>query len=227
MILTTTAFAEEVSEPVAEPTDEPYIYTSEDFKYTIACPLKPLAHVRPHWFESGQEGEMLIFAHEGFNVQYAYVIQVNAFEGQEFPDFNKADQKTLEEYLAKLKENNPYYARVELIPVSKDNKGIFVVTAKEFEVINKETGEVDGTAVADREQVFTYFRTPQGRCVSVQLINENPESQDLFNLYRYSIASFTDNTEVAKSDKKDKKDKKSKKDKEKKSKKDKKDKDKK
>ena len=97
MILTATAFAEETpnkdapaEETVAEEqNDEPYVYTSEDFQFTITCPMKPVAVVQNPWQEPERRGEMLVFANEGFDVQYGYMIQVNAFENDQVPDFNK------------------------------------------------------------------------------------------------------------------------------------------
>ena len=96
------AFAEEA--PAEEPTeatvqettetkDEPYVYTSEQFKYTITCPFKPIAAVHPAWFEDNQKGEMLVFANEGIKPLYAYVIHIDAFETDQVPDFNKGTVK--------------------------------------------------------------------------------------------------------------------------------------
>ena len=218
MILTSTAFAAE--ETTTEQNDEPYVYTSEDFKFTITCPLKPIAVVENPWEEPEKRGEMLVFANEGFEVQYGYIIQVNAFEDNEVPDFNKAKKAEIDEYLAKLKENNPFYSIAEIVNISKKNKGLFTITAKEFDVMDKETGEVVGNGVADREYAFTFFRTPEGRCVSIQLLSVSLEEKPLMDTYRASVASFKDNSDP-KQNKKDKKEK------EKKAKKDKKDKDKK
>ena len=232
MILTSTAFAEEVAEPTDEPTDEPYVYTSEDFKFTINCPIKPVAIVENPWQEPEKRGEMLVFANEGFDIQYAYLIQVNAFDNDSVPDFNKADKKVLDKYLEDLIENAGF-GSADLVSLTSTNKGVFAITAETIEVRNKETGELEGEFVADRRDIYTYFRTPEGRCVSVQLINKNFDSKELVDVYRYSVATFKDNTEPVKVDKKSKKDKekkdkekkdKKKKDKEKKDKKDKKDK---
>ena len=219
MILTSTAFAEE-NEPKSEQKDEPYVYTSEDFKFTITCPIKPIAVVENPWEEPEKRGEMLVFANEGFEVQYGYIIQVNAFEENEVPDFNKAKKAEIDDYLAKLKENNPFYSVAEIVNITKKNKGLFTVTAKEFEVTDKETGEVIGGGVADREYAFTFFRTPEGRCVSIQLLSVSLEEKPLMDTYRASVASFKDNSDP-------KQNKKAKKDKEKKEKQNKKDKDKK
>lgn len=219
MILTTAAFAEEAPEQA----DEPYIYTSEDFKFTIACPVKPTVVQNP-WPEPERRGEMLVFANEGFNVSYGYIIQVNAFDTQQVPDFNKADKAALDEYIAKFKESNPFYGIVELVNITKDNKGLYAVTAKEFQVTDKETGEVVGDGVADKEYIFTFFRTPEGRPVSIQLICDNIESKELLDTYRGSVASFKDNSASDKKVDKKSKDKKSKDKKDKEGKKDKKDK---
>ena len=214
MILTATAFAEEVAESTDEPTDEPYIYTSEDFKFTIACPIKPVAVVQNPWQEPEKRGEMLVFAHEGFKIQYAYLIQVNAFDNDSVPDFNTADKKIIDDYLEKLIENGGF-GSAELVSISAKNKGVFAVTAETIEVRNKETGELEGEFLADRRDIYTFFRTPQGRCIGIQLINTNIDSKELVDVYRYGVASFKDTSEPVKADKKDKK---AKKDKEKKNK---------
>ena len=208
MILTATAFAEEV----AEPNDEPYLYTSEDFQFSILCPIKPLAVVQNPWAEPEKRGEMLVFANEGFDIQYGYVIQVNAFDTNEVPDYNKADKKTIDEYLENLKKGNGFVV-AELVNITKENKGVFAITAENFEVMNNETGEIEGEFVADNQYAFTFFRTPQGRCISIQLLSVSLEEKELLDTYRGSVASFKDNTNAKADKKKDKKAKKDKKDK--------------
>ena len=219
MILTATAFAEEAAAPEqnAEPTDEPYIYTSEDFKYSIACPFKPLAIVQNPWEDPSKRGEMLVFANEGWNIQYAYMIQVNAFEDDKIPDFNKADKTTIDKYLEELKENNGFEL-AELVSITKNNKGVYAVTAQSIEVVDKETGEVEGEFVSDRQNIYTFFRTPEGRCVSIQLLTAQMDKV-FVDVYRYGVTTFKDNTVPDKKSKdKKSKDKKDKKDKDKKSK---------
>ena len=214
MIFSSVAFAEEVAEQDAEQKNEPYVYTSEDFKFSITCPIKPVAVVENPWQEPERRGEMLVFANEGFNIQYAYVIQVNAFENDQVPDFNTADKATIDEYLKKLQDVGGF-GLAELVSLTKNNKGVYAVTAETIEVTNKETGELEGEFVADRQDIYTFFRTPAGRCISIQLISMNM-SKEFLDTYRFGVASFKDNTEIKSTDKKskkDKSDKKSKKDK--------------
>ena len=222
MIFTATAFAEEVSEASTEQSDEPYIYTSEDFKFTIECPIKPVAVVQNPWQEPERRGEMLVFANDGFDIHYAYLIQVNAFDNDGVPDFNKADQKTIDEYLEKLKDNGGF-GSADLVNISPKNKGVYAITAETIEVKNKETGEVEGEFVADRRDIYTFFRSEAGRCIAIQLISVNLD-KEFVGTYNHSVRSFKDNAEMknSKSDKKNKKDKKEKKQKEKKDKADKK-----
>ena len=213
MILAATAFAEEAPAQEAENNDEPYIYTSEDFKFTITCPFKPLAVVQNPWQEPERRGEMLVFANEGFDVQYAYMIQVNAFETNQVPDFNKGTVVAIGDYLKDLKEKNGF-ADARLVNITKNNKGVSAITADKIDVLNPETGEVEGEFVADKQYIYTFFRTPEGRCISIQLISASLDKQ-FVDVYRGSVASFKDNIKDKKSkkDKKDKKDKKNKKDK--------------
>lgn len=227
MILSTTAFAEETTDPseiqfdeleVDQP-DEIYVYTSEDFHYTITCPIKPLAVVQNPWQDPSKRGEMLVFDAEGFNIRYAYYICVNAWDPDDktIPDFNKSGTAAIGSYLSDMK-NNGLFSEAKLVSITKNNKGVYAVTAAKIEVTNKETGELEGEFIADRQDLYTFFRSPQGRCISIQLVTPD-FSKTFVNTYRGSVMSFVDN-----SGKKPKKDKKDKKDKEKKDKKDKKDK---
>ena len=97
--------------------------------------------------------------------------------------------------------------------MTKDNKAVYAVTAEKIEDINPDTGEVEGEFIADRQDIYTFFRTPEGRCVSIQLLTVNMD-KTLVDTYRYGVVSFKDNTVVEKKSKdkksKDKKDKKSK-----------------
>lgn len=188
MILTTTAFAKK-----ADPDSEAYVYTSEDYAYSIACPIKPLAVVRPAWFEPHQKGEMLVFANEGFDILYAYVIQIDAFDTNKVPDFNHGSISAIGDYLIGLKEKGGF-ASADLVNLTKKNKGVTAVTAGTIEVINPETGEVDGEFVADRQDIYTFFRTPEGRCIAVQLISANTEDKKYIDVYRYGVGSFKDLT---------------------------------
>lgn len=237
MILAATAFAEEAPTPSAETTpvaetpatetpattieqnNEPYVYTSEDFKFTITCPVKPIVVENP-WQETEKHGELLIFANEGFDIQYGYIVQVDAFDTDQVPDFNKGSTAAIGEYLKDLKEKGGY-ADARLVNISKKNKGVSAITADKIDVINKETGEVEGEFVADKQYMYTFFRTPEGRCISIQLISVSLD-KTFVDVYRGSVASFKDNIKDKKSNKKDKKDKQDKKNK--KDKKDKKDK---
>ena len=224
-LLTATAFAEETPEQSADqqkldrltedvfgeqPIDQPddiYVHTSEDFKYTITCPMKPLAVIQNPWPEPEKRGELLVFDAEGFDIRYAYYICVNAWEPDDktIPDFNKGPIAAIGEYLKALKTNGGF-AVANLVNISKDNNGVFAVMPEQINVTNQETGEVE-EYVADKQDLITFFRTPQGRCISVELLCVDL-NKTFLNAYRGSVASFTDN-----SDKKAKKDKKSKKDK--------------
>ncbi|MBR1646814.1 MAG: hypothetical protein IJ685_08565 [Selenomonadaceae bacterium] len=233
MILSATAFAAEeddkfsdeaftpVDELEVDQPDEVYVYTSEDFQYTITCPIKPLAVVQNPWQDPSKRGEMLVFDADGWNIRYAYYICVNAWDPDDktVPDFNKGGTAAIGSYLSDLK-NNGGFGDAKVVSITKNNRGVYAVTAASFEVTNKETGEVEGEFVADRQDLYTFFRSPQGRCISIQLVTPD-FSKTFVNTYRGSVMSFVDNSgkkskkDKKNKDKQDKKDKKDKKDKEK------------
>lgn len=214
MLLTATAFAEEPAEQPSEQAsdqsleqlseevfgkqefdqpDDIYVHTSETFNYTITCPIKPLAVVQNPWPDPAKRGELLVFDNDGFDIRYAYYICVNAWEPDDatIPDFNKGSVAAIGEYLKALKTNGGF-AIANLVNISKENKGVFAVMPEQISVTNKETGEVE-EYVADKQDLITFFRTPQGRCISVELLCVDL-SKPFVDTYRGSVASFVDNS---------------------------------
>ena len=197
--LTATAFAAEENE-----TATGFEYTSKTYGFKIACPAEPKVVVNP--FENPKEqGELLVFANDGIKILYGYQIKLDAFDDKTMPDLNKADKKTLDAYLEKLRVNEAYeYAEVGSI--SKDNKAVFAVTAKEIEV-KDENGEVEGVLTAETQNAIAFFRTKSGRCISIQFITDKIDDEAVEN-FRKSVMSYQDATDLAMIDKKSKKSKK-------------------
>lgn len=178
VMLTATAFAD----------DGVYEYTSETYGFKITCPAKPIVVVNP--FEDPyQKGELLVFANEGIKIIYGYQILLDAFKDNAVPDFNASNRQFIDAYLEKMREDDAY-EYVELVNVSKGNRGVMALTAKEITILN-DKGEVEGTLVADRQSAFTFFRTSGGRCISIQLLAED-FGEDNINDYRKSISTFRD-----------------------------------
>ena len=192
VMMMSVAFAEE--EAVEEPSAG-YEYTSQFYGFKITCPAEPKVVVNPYP-DVSQRGELLIFAvtPDGQDVAYGYMIQFEAFDTKALPDFNKSRKKTIEEYLEKLKTNNAY-SDASLEQITKDNKGVLAVTAKEIEVLD-ENGEVEGVAVAKTQNVIAFFRTKSGRCISIQLITTNLDDEAMKN-FRKSLSTYQDATDIA------------------------------
>lgn len=178
LALTATAFAD----------DGAYEYTSETYGFKITCPAKPIVVVNP--FEDPyQKGELLVFANEGMKIIYGYQILLDAFTNDAVPDFNKANKKNIDTYLEKMREDDAY-EYVELVNITKNNRGVMMLTAKEITVLD-ENGEVEGVLTADRQSAFTFFRTSSGRCVSIQLLAED-FGKDNIEDYLKSVGTFRD-----------------------------------
>ena len=178
-MLTATAFAAE---------NEIYEYTSETYGFKITCPAKPIVVVNP-FEDPNQKGELLVFANDGMKIIYGFQILLDAFDTKAVPDFNKDSKKTIEAYLEEMRQDDAY-EYVELLNVSKNNRGVIALTAKEISIIG-EDGEVEGTLTADRQSAFTFFRTSSGRCISIQLLAED-FGEDNINDYRKSVSTFRD-----------------------------------
>ena len=181
-----------------------YEYTSQTFGFKIVCPAEPKVVVNP--FEDPKKrGELLIFASDGADILYGYQIQFEAFDTDSTPDFNKANKKTLQKYLAKLMQANAFEDAI-VANITADNKGVFAVTAKEIEIKN-DAGEVEDVAVATTQNEFSFFRTKSGRCISIQLITTDLNDEKVMN-FRKSVATYQDATDLVVAD--NSKDKKSK-----------------
>ncbi len=161
-----------------------YEYTSKNLGYKITCPIKPLVK-----FEAGAKRELLVFSSRGGKVTLGFQITFDAFDSKSTPDFNKADEKTLNEYLENFRAEN-VYEYVGINKITQDNKGVMLINAGEIEV-KGDDGEVEGVLTAEQQGVFVFFRTNKGRCVEVELIVENLEEEDILN-FRKSLYTFTD-----------------------------------
>lgn len=198
--LTATAFAaeENSAQPATEnPASQAFEYTSQTFGFKISCPAVPKVVVNP--FEDPKErGELLVFANDGIKILYGYQIKLDAFDNKDIPDLNKANKKTLDAYLEKLRQQN-FYEYAEITNISPDNKAIFAVTAKEMEV-ELDDGEI-GTATADTQNAIAFFRTKSGRCISIQFITDTLDDEAIANFSK-SVMSYRDATDLAMPDKK-------------------------
>lgn len=182
----------------AEENSKGFEYTSQTFGYKILCPAEPKVVVNP-FPDPKKRGELLIFKNEGAEILYGYQIMFDAFDTKTTPDFNKAGKRTLEKYLEKLKFNNAFEDAI-VDNITKDNKGVFAVTAKEIEIKN-DAGEVEDVAVATTQNELVFFRTKSGRCISIQLITIELTDEVVMN-FRKSVATYQDATDLSMSGRK-------------------------
>lgn len=169
--------------------DKFYEYRSVDYGYTIKCPWQPV--VTNMKFEMpALKGETLFFLNDKNEPLFAYRIEFDAFDGTKVPDFNTADQKTMDAYIAQLKEANLFEVTT-VASITKDTKGVFAITAKELERKN-ENGEVE-LVTASNQGAVTYFRTKSGKCMSIMIIAADNLTDELLDAYRYTVTTFQDN----------------------------------
>ena len=201
-----TAFAEEETSTTAttaetaqtEETSAGYEYTSATFGFKMVCPAEPKVVVNP-FPDPKRRGELLIFAvtADGQDVAYGYQIEFEAFDNKITPDFNKASKKTINNYLEKLKKNGAY-EEASIANISKDNKGVFALTAREIEILD-EKGEVEGVATAKDQYGMVFFRTKSGRCIAIELITKNMNREAADNFIK-SVSTYQDATDLSMAD---------------------------
>ena len=159
-------------------------YTGKNYAYKIKCPFNPVAVTNLAFDQPAHKGELLVFLNEGSEVVLGYRIILDAFPDNAAPDFNKDDEKTLNSYLNYLKTVNALDTAM-ITKLGNDNKGAFIVTAKEIET---DKGE---KITADSQTAMVIFRTKNGGRISIQLLAKE-FSQELINAFIYSCSTFDD-----------------------------------
>ena len=190
-LFTPTTFAAEAPTTTSTDTEDVKIavkdfveYKSAAYGYKIKCPFNPVAVTDLKFDEPAEKGEMLVFLNDGAEVELGYRITLDAFPDKNAPNFNKDDEKTLNSYLDYLKRVNPLDTAM-ITNLGANNKGAFIVTAKEIE---NDKGE---KITADTQIAMVIFRTPNGGRISIQLLT-NEFSQELVDAFIYSCSTFDD-----------------------------------
>ncbi|WP_432647192.1 hypothetical protein [Mitsuokella sp.] len=160
----------------------PYTYTSQQYGFSIQCPQKPVGVIPANLLYEDRTGEVLIFDNEEYNIKYAWVVLINAFDNKSVPDLNKLKPADAEKLLSGIMGSNGYEG-IMLVNLDAKNKAIYAVTAKEVEVDEDGDGKIDGVAKADTQMAVAFFRTPKGNRYGVELI-DNPD------LRASSLAAF-------------------------------------
>ena len=189
-LFTSTSFAEEAPTTSNDTGDvkiavKDFVeYTSAAYGYKIKCPFNPVAVTDLKFEEPAEKGEMLVLLNDGAEIDLAYRINIEAFPDNAAPDFNKDNEKTLNSYLDYLKRVNPLDTAM-ITKLGENNKGAFIVTAKEIE---NDKGE---KITADSQIAMVIFRTKNGGRISIQL-RAKDFSQELIDAFIYSCSTFDD-----------------------------------
>ncbi|MBR1730124.1 MAG: hypothetical protein IJ728_11455 [Selenomonadaceae bacterium] len=220
-LMISTAFAAE------ENNSESYKYISLNYDFSIQCPKVPKVVPAEIFFDDNtKKGDVLVFDYVvddqgAYDVKRAWIFLFDAFNTNAVPNFNQDKKEIIDQYLTALQKNG--YEGTALVNITKDNKGVFAITAKVIEIDEDDDGKPDATLETDQQSAVAFFRTASGRCVSIQLIGSNDLNDAALNNFRRALTTFEEvdlkaqNSKVndkdqkksdKKSDKKSKKDKK-------------------
>lgn len=171
--------------------DSGYKYTSKRYGYSIVCPAKPT--VVPLSVLSGdgsEKGEVLIFKSLGYDINYGWIVKVNAFDEETLPpDITKQPEEKQKAFLDKFQDGSSPFEVVRLTEVD-GRSGIYEVTAKEMEVDTNGDGKMDGTVVAESQMVMIYFRGAYGGRFGVILTEKPKLTQQGLSLYEFGVLTF-------------------------------------
>ena len=177
-----TAFAED------KPSGS-YVYTSPVYGYSIACPKKPNVIFASEFFDDDtKKGEVLIFENVEYEVKRGWIVMMDAFNSDSVPDFNTDPQEAIDEYLKALQTQG--YEGTALVEITPGNKGVLAITAKEIEIDEDGDGKPDGVATSDHQEAITFFRTSEGKCISVWLMGTDDLNDAAMSNFRKALMTF-------------------------------------
>ena len=173
----------------AEDKPTSYIYTSPVYGYSIACPKRPNVVLASEFFDDDtKKGEVLIFENVEYEVKRGWIVLLDAFNSDVVPNFNTDPKEKIDEYLEALQVQG--YEGIALVDITKDNKGALAITAKEIAIDEDGDGEPDGVAVSDHQEAIAFFRTPDGKCVSVWLMGTDDLNDAAMRNFRKALMTF-------------------------------------
>lgn len=175
---------------------EGYLYQSPLYNYTIVCPQKPAGRIPAKLFfeDNSKRGEVLIFEsdpYNAYNVKYAWIILLDAFDNASIPDLNKISDEDALKMIEKIEQNNGY-AAIGIVNITETNKGIYAVTAKEIEIDEDGDGEPDAVATADTQEAVTFFRGNKGGRFCVRLIDNPQLRKATVEAYQVGVSTLTE-----------------------------------
>ncbi len=165
-----------------------YRHTSARYGYSIVCPKKP--NVIPlSLMEEKAKGEVLIFDNDGYYINNAWIIMVNAFDENEIPtNLHTMDDAAKAKLAEKLAKNSGY----ELVRIADmgHTSGVYCITAKEIEIDTNGDGKADEVMTADTQMIKTFFRGQFGGRFGVELIDNPDLTSAHINQYHVGLMTF-------------------------------------
>lgn len=163
-----------------------------DHGYTMLCPFKPVGVISAgQLYGDDRKGDVLIFENEEYNIKHAWVVLVDAFDNKAVPDFNTISEKDAETYLEKLMHSSGYEG-ISLINITKDNRAVFGITAKEVEIDTDGDGVMDTKAIAETQEAVAFFRTSQGKRIAMHLIDNPVLRKESVSAFQYGVSTLRD-----------------------------------
>ena len=164
-----------------------YIYTSDRFGYSIKCPQKPLAVLNLSVLSPQEQGDVLVFANDGYTLTKYWIVSPNAFSNDTFPDLNTISDKDKNELFAHMAADRGYQ-ELALVDLN-GQKAIYAVAAKTIQIDSDKDGKVDKTIEQNGQYIDTYFKGKNSNyCVA--LYSKDAPTQEDINAYQYGLLSF-------------------------------------
>lgn len=181
---TTPAETVPVDTRIPQNINQYYDYTSADYGYSLKCAWKPIV-VDLKFEDPPLRGEQLFFLNDKNEVVFRYRIVFDAFNDSAVPDFNKASEDELKDYLEKFKKANRFEL-AEITNISRTNRGAFGITGKEIEVPDENGNPV--FTPAENQAAVTFFRQNGQRMLLMVITDEL--TREMLNAYGFSVSTF-------------------------------------
>ncbi len=162
-----------------------YTYTSEKYGYTIQCPTKPLGVVPLSTLSPGDQGDVLVFANDGYDIKKAWVIMTNAFDAKDIGNLDTMSEADAKVLFAKIMASG--YDYLSLIEIN-GHKVLYGLTAKEKYIDTDNDGKPDTKVEANGQQLKTFIPGKNERYGVILL--EDPLKKEDVAEYKDGVLTF-------------------------------------
>ena len=163
-----------------------YTYTSQQYGYTIQCPAKPLGVIPLSVLSPSEQGEVLVFANDGYDIKKAWIVMQNAFDEKDLTNLDTISEADAKVLFAKVMASG--YEYLSLVQIDGHN-ALYGMTSKVKYIDADNDGKPETKVEAENQQLKTFIRGKNQRYAVILLDNPELLKQDIKE-YQAGVLTF-------------------------------------